>query len=98
MGALHMRRLNLSHLVLHGLLIAGAVAMLMPFIWMVSTSLKAPGELLRATPTFWPESWRWQNYPEVFRLVPFRRFYLNTIIVTVARVTGQVLLSSLAAY
>lgn len=93
-----MKRLNLSHLVLHVLLLVGGVAMLMPFIWMVSTSLKAPNELLRATPTFWPEAWRWENYPEVFRLVPFGRFYLNTILVTVTRVAGQVLLSSMAAY
>jgi multiple sugar transport system permease protein len=93
-----MKRLHLSHLVLHVLLLVVGVAMLTPFIWMVATSLKAPAEILQATPTFWPKAWRWENYPEVFRLVPFGRFYLNTVIVTVARVVGQVLLSSLAAY
>lgn len=95
------RRTLENHLrfgVLHLLLIAAGILALIPFIWMISTSLKGPMEVLSATPTFWPEAWRWQNYLEVFEQVPFGRFYFNTIIVTVARVAGQVFFAALAAF
>ncbi len=83
---------------LHFVLIVAGITALIPFIWMISTSLKGQMEVLSATPTFWPEAWRWQNYKEVFEQVPFGRFYLNTIIVTVARVIGQVFFAALAAF
>ena len=83
---------------LHFVLIVAGITALVPFIWMLSTSLKGQMEVLSATPTFWPEAWRWQNYKEVFEQVPFGRFYLNTAIVTVARVIGQVFFAALAAF
>lgn len=79
------------------LIVAGALA-LAPFVWMISTSLKGPAEVLSASPTFLPEAWRWQNYREVFEQVPFGRFYLNTVFVTVCKVAGQVLFAALAAF
>jgi multiple sugar transport system permease protein len=72
--------------------------MLIPFVWMIATSLKGPQEILSATPTFWPQAWRWENYVEAFRQVPFGRFYWNTIVVTVARTVGQLLIASVAAF
>lgn len=91
-------RLNWRHLILHALLIMGALIMMLPFLWMVSTSLKDASEVLTTSPTFWPRAWRWDNYTKVFTLVPFARFYLNTIIVTCGRVTGQLIFASMAAY
>src|SRR5690606_25180212 len=55
-------------------------------------------ELFAVTPTFWPEVVRWENYADVFDQVPFGTFYLNTIIVTIARVIGQVFIASLAGF
>jgi multiple sugar transport system permease protein len=83
---------------LHLVLIAAGITALVPFVWMIATSLKGPMEVLSATPTFLPKAWRWANYKEVFEQVPFGRFYLNTIFVTVARVIGQVFFSALAAF
>lgn len=87
-----------SHALLHIVLIVLGVLAITPFIWMVATSLKGPTEVFTATPTFIPKSWRWANYTDAFEMVPFARFYLNTIFVTAARVTGQILFSALAAY
>jgi len=92
------RRLKWSHLALHLGLIAGSVIMLLPFVWMVATSLKAASEVLTATPTFWPRAWRWENYVEIFTRVPFGRMYFNTFVITLSRVAGQLLVASLAAY
>ena len=87
-----------GYLLLHLILIVVGITALIPFIWMVATSLKGSTEVLSATPTFWPKEWRWANYVEAFEQVPFARFYLNTIIVTLARVVGQIFFSALAAY
>ncbi len=83
---------------LHAVLIAAGFLALIPFVWMLATSLKGPMEILSATPTFLPKAWRWQNYQDVFAQVPFGRFYFNTFIVTLARVIGQVFFAALAAF
>lgn len=92
------RSINWGHLLLHIILIAAGISALIPFIWMLATSLKGSTEVLSATPTFMPKEWRWANYAEAFEQVPFARFYLNTIIVTLARVAGQIFFAALAAY
>jgi len=92
------RGVNWWHVLLYIILTALGFLMLIPFVWMVATSLKGPQEILSATPTFWPKAWRWENYVEAFRQVPFGRFYWNTIVVTVARTVGQLLIASVAAF
>lgn len=91
-------RINWRHLILHVLLAAGAVAMMLPFLWMISTSVKEASEVLTTTPSFLPKAWSWENYALVFEQVPFARFYLNTILVMVGRVSGQILIASMAGF
>ncbi len=92
------RRGSVNLILLYLLLTVVAVLMVIPFVWMVATSLKGPEEILSATPTFLPEAWRWQNYWEAFEQVPFARFYWNTIFITITRTIGQLLFASLAAF
>lgn len=92
------RRAWLSHALLHVVLIVLSIVALLPFVWMVATSLKGAKEVLSATPTFLPQEWRWANYAEAFDQVPFARFYFNTVFVTVMRVAGQIIFAALAAY
>ena len=88
----------LSRLALHALLLGVGVLFALPFVWSISTSLKPLADLFAVTPSLIPSEVRWQNYRDVFDTVPFGRFYLNTILVTAARVLGQVFLASLAAF
>jgi multiple sugar transport system permease protein len=88
----------LSRLFLHLVLLTVGIIFLLPFAWSISTSLKPMQDLFRVTPNLIPSEMRWQNYGDVLNTVPFLRFYANTIIVTVARVVGQVFLASLAAF
>jgi multiple sugar transport system permease protein len=88
----------LSRLLLHLALLTVGMIFLLPFVWSISTSLKPMQDLFRVTPNLIPSDMRWQNYGDVLNTVPFLRFYANTIIVTVARVVGQVFLASLAAF
>lgn len=79
------------------LLLTGAT-MVVPFLWMISTSLKAAGSVYSLPPQWIPDPFVWRNYLETWRIQPFGRFYLNSIIVTFSITIGQVLTSSLAAY
>ncbi|MEH6939310.1 carbohydrate ABC transporter permease [Bacillus sp. JJ664] len=72
--------------------------MVLPFIWMFLTSLKTYAESIHVPPVIIPKDFQWENYKEVFTLLPFFKFMLNTLIVTVLRTAGQLFLCSLAAY
>ncbi len=72
--------------------------MIMPFLWMVSTSLKSFAESMQVPPTIFPKEFKFENYLEVFEKINFAQYYLNTIIITVARTVFQLILCSLAAY
>lgn len=91
-----------SKITLYLFLAAGAVSMIVPFLWMVTTSLKTL-EAIYIQPKNWiqmfiPTVFIWQNYAEAFTKVPFAAFYLNSIIVGAVVTIGQVMTSSLAAY
>ncbi|HNV85527.1 MAG TPA: carbohydrate ABC transporter permease [Candidatus Omnitrophota bacterium] len=80
----------------------GAVTMVAPFLWMLVTSLKEPGQVFsyqRAWIADWvPTSFVWKNYVKAWQVVPFARFYLNSIFVAVLTTAGQVFTSSMAGY
>ncbi|WP_404444314.1 carbohydrate ABC transporter permease [Sutcliffiella horikoshii] len=83
---------------IHFILIMGAIVMLFPFVWMILTSLKTYAESIQVPPVMIPEDFQWGNYQEVFTLLPFFKFMMNTFIITVLRTAGQLFLCSLAAY
>jgi len=76
-----------------------ALTMLLPFAWMVSASLKKPGDIIRF-PVIWiPPYWYPQNYLHIFTMKnPVWLMYWNSIKVTVINVAGSLVVSSLAAY
>lgn len=94
----HSLSYSFSRVLLHVVLLTIGIIFLLPFVWSISTSLKPMKDLFQVTPSLIPSQIRWQNYNDVLDKVPFLRFYANTIIVTVARVVGQVFLASMAAF
>jgi len=83
---------------LHVLLIAGSILMLVPFVWMVATSLKEPGDVFVYPPQWIPQPVQWENYQETVTVMPFGRFYLNSAIQALSVTVLQLLTASLAAY
>lgn len=83
---------------IHLLLILGSIGMILPFYWMITTSLKEPLEALRFPPTWIPATLRLENYLEVFRQVPLLRYLLNTVFITLVSLTGVLVTGILAAY
>ena len=92
------RRPRWGQLVLHLVLIAGSLVMLLPFIWMLSTSLKNPPEIFTFPPTWIPSELAWGNYERALNSMPFDRFYLNSLIVAGSVTVLQLFTSSLAAF
>ncbi len=90
--------LMMRYLVLSGV----AIVFLLPLIWAICASLKPLDQVYVFPPALLPQSPVWDNYrqvidPQVARL-PFLRFLLNTLLITVTAVTGTVLTSSMAGY
>lgn len=84
---------------LYYLLLTGLGALLMiPFLWMVTSSVKAEHEIFSIPATWLPERIRWENYPHALESFPFFRSLLNTVIVTFSVILGRLLSASLAAY
>jgi ABC-type glycerol-3-phosphate transport system permease component len=83
---------------LHIVVIAGAIFFTIPFAWMVSTSLKQGGLIMRMPPVWIPPKFMWRNYIDPWVLVPFGTFYRNTVFLSVIRVAGTVMSSTIVAY
>jgi len=82
----------------HALLIIFGIAILMPFFWTLSSSLKPYGAGIRFPPQFIPETVVWENYPQVFRTIPFLTFFRNSVFVTSMALIGELLSASMVAY
>lgn len=80
------------------LLVLGAAAFIMPFLWMLSSSLK-PGYEVFSYPIDWiPKNIRWKNYVEIWQKIDFLTYYKNTIWLTLVVTFNSLVTSSLAAY
>lgn len=89
---------NKGNILTHTILIIGAAIMILPFLWMVLTSIKTLTESVQIPPKIFPDMIRWDNYPAVMKILPFAAFYVNTILMMAGRVIGSVLFSAMAAY
>lgn len=79
------------------LLILGVLVTL-PFIWMVSTSLKKPDDIFLFPPEWIPDPIIWSNYPRALGAIPFLTFFTNTAIVTLLSLVGTLGSASVVAY
>lgn len=96
-GAAH-RTHPLVQAVAYLLLTLGALVMVVPFVWMLSTSLKTQSQIFVFPPQWIPQPLVWSNYPQVVQVMPFGRFLANTAIVAASITLLNLLTSSLAGY
>lgn len=80
------------------ILVALALFMLFPFVWMVLGSFKPKDELFAVPMSLLPQRWMPSNYNDVFVKIPFAKFYVNTTYIAVMSTIGQVITCSLSAY
>lgn len=92
------RRLKLSGVATYAVLIVVAIAMLVPFLWMLGTAFKSSGQV-DAIPIIWfPWPFHIGNFVSAWTSVPFGRFFVNTFWVSIVTTIGQIVTSVMAGY
>lgn len=91
------KKLFSKKVVVQILLFLGALAVVAPFLWTITTSLK-PIKNTFQPPHLIPKYFVWENYVKAWQAAPFVRYYFNTIIVTLGITLGHIVTSILAGY
>lgn len=89
---------NFGRFLHYTVLLVISVLMVIPFLWMLSTSLKEPSKIFVFPPEFIPSPVRWENYLEVLQSTPFHLFYFNSLYIAFLVTIGTVFFSSIAGY
>ncbi len=93
-----MTRKKLPLTLLYAFLSCASVLVLMPFYWMINTSLKSTAEIAKVPPTMIPESIRWTNYVDAITQAPLLTYLTNTIVVGASVVAVSTIVTVLSAF
>ncbi len=88
----------IDRIVSHLVVAATALAVGLPFLWMLTTAIKSPVEVAQFPPIWWPQKIRWDNFAKAWSVAPFGRFYVNSFVTAVTGVALEVSIASLSAY
>ena len=88
----------LGELIAHVALLGVGVAMMGPFVWLISGSVKDKAEVFTWPPVWIPSTIHWENYYQAMTMLPFHLYFRNTLVVTVWGVAGCVITSSLVGF
>ncbi|WP_179015785.1 carbohydrate ABC transporter permease [Paenibacillus sp. 79R4] len=88
----------IEKVVVYIILVAVALAYIVPFIWLISGSLKSNTELFADPPVWIPAKLQWANYVTAFQQFPFLLYLRNTLYICAMAIIGGVLSNSLVAY
>ena len=92
------RRKRLASIACFVILALGSLMFLIPFFWMLSTSLKSKAEIF-SFPVIWiPSTFHWENYTRALTVLPFGRYFANTFFIALCRIAGQVVACSIVAF
>ena len=101
----HSRKQLWQHVLLHAVLVALGLVFILPFVWMVSTSLKPIGETMATPPALLPSEFQWRNYWDAIVFgrdslgyIPFFVYARNTLLICILFVAGTVASNSIVAY
>ena len=91
-------RTSIGDILLLLLMVFIALIMVVPFLWMLSTSFKENGQVLIFPPQWIPNPWKWDNYAYAWSAAKMGLYFRNSAIVTVLVTIGQTVTCSLAAF
>jgi multiple sugar transport system permease protein len=92
------KKFTFWRLLIYLLLILGSIVMLFPFAWLLRSSLMSTAQIFIFPPEWIPAPFVWSNYSESLTIVPFYKYFLNTMTIELFVVSGVLFTSSLAAY
>lgn len=76
----------------------GAISMLFPFVWMTLSAFKTKADVYSFPPRWIPSVWTWENFQNVFKMIPFLRYYWNSIYTSILQTALIIGVSILGAY
>ncbi|HVL26365.1 MAG TPA: carbohydrate ABC transporter permease [Thermomicrobiales bacterium] len=82
----------------YALILLGVAIVMVPFVWMLSTSLKSQSELFVYPPQWIPTPVQWSNYKDAWQALPFNRFLVNTLFMTLLAMFAEIFTASIVAY
>ena len=89
----------IGKIIIYVILLIITVVMIIPFLWMLSASIKSDREVFMMNPFVWiPEVPKWDNYVKIWTKIPMLKFVENTVFLTIVVTLLQLLTSSFAAY
>lgn len=80
------------------IVVPGSIIMAMPFVWLVLSSFKTLPEIVLFPPTFLPKKPTLENFTKVFQMIPFGRYYLNSIYTAVVPTVASVITAAMAGF
>ncbi|ULT59616.1 carbohydrate ABC transporter permease [Neobacillus drentensis] len=92
------KKVKPSQIFLHIILTIGAIIMIFPFLWTVSSSLKDISHIFLVPPAWLPNPVKWSNYIDSLTAMPFGLAYWNSFYITTVVVLATLLTASMAAY
>ena len=93
-----MKRITVSKVVQAFICLLIVFLILFPFAWLVISTFKLQKDIIKWPPTFWPKTWTFNNYVEVFDRIPMARYISNTVIFAGAVSLFSAFFDSLAGY
>ncbi|MCD6205429.1 MAG: carbohydrate ABC transporter permease [Candidatus Marinimicrobia bacterium] len=88
----------LNRVIVYLFLLAVAAMLILPFLWILSTSLKGNESIFVIPPKWIPKRFHWENYSNVFAKMPFLTYLRNSVFISAMTIIGTLLSSSLVAY
>lgn len=85
---------SLIYIVLIGL----SIIMVIPFVWLVRSSLMTPIQMFKSPVEWIPKPFAWQNYSNALAEAPFAKYFLNTMILIINALLGVIISASMAGY
>ncbi|MCS5732190.1 carbohydrate ABC transporter permease [Herbiconiux daphne] len=92
------RRAGIGSFLTYLVLTIGGIVMVFPFLWQIVMSLSTNSQVMSVPPTFWPGQLQFGNFVEVFQKIPFFDQLWTSVLITVLRTAGQLVLCTLAGY
>jgi len=93
-----MKKVDLKRIIIHLILMTGALFMIIPFLWMLLTSFKTAGNSIAYPPRLIPDPFTLESYKDILDKLPIFRFYLNSILYTIGRIIPSILFCSFAGF
>lgn len=96
--ASQMNRVTKEKVFSHFILSLVGLLFLIPFLWLIVTSLKTEAEIFAIPINWWPETLNWKNYVDATNMIPFALYTFNTLVIAVLCILGVVIFTPLVAY